>query len=377
MPPTAAPPAAIAASMSPGAAEERARNVKSDAKALAKLISDSGQNLPLQRAAADAITGLVFEEPLSSISTYQIFISVRNASMREGDKRGLALRRPLFAASAIQVVTKMLQNGCATTELASVQRASTALCVLTTDVELDSYQLVHLPIMFADTVAVCLQSIAFAVKHKDSHTCIYLLHLLGSLTYDGERNTGEEQNREITEVRSQIVKTGVGTLVLVLSSIQNADAHYLTQLLLGNLACDNLGNSMLDHSGAITASLLSMARFPADQRVQENAINFLRNMLANADSVMRILQQIKEHGGVDLLTTALPNVGVGYQNIAKSFILKHCLASTSTKVPSPSNVWRVCTVIEKKVNGDLKIHYDGYDSMYDEWIACSSPRLGQ
>jgi len=53
---------------------------------------------------------------------------------------------------------------------------------------------------------------------------------------------------------------------------------------------------------------------------------------------------------------------------APSFLGKEC------QLLSPSGSWRECTVVEERP-GEVKVHYDGFDSQHDEWIGTDSPRL--
>ena len=53
---------------------------------------------------------------------------------------------------------------------------------------------------------------------------------------------------------------------------------------------------------------------------------------------------------------------------APSFLGKEC------RLLSPSGSWRECTVVEDRP-GEVKVHYDGFDSQHDEWIGTDSPRL--
>lgn len=124
------------------------------------------------------------------------------------------------------------------------------------------------------TVALCLQCIDFAVTVNDAHTIIYLVHPLGSLTYDDSGNVPESVG-----VRAQIVKLGgVVPLVNALAGVHDRDSQYLIALLLGNLACDAQNKEIILRSGAVPAVLSSMKLHSGDQRVQDNSINLLRNL---------------------------------------------------------------------------------------------------
>jgi len=295
---------------------ERVNNAKTDANKLIRLITRSSKKPGIQRAAADAITEIVFERPLSEVPTYQSYIDARNQCIRES-QRGLDLRRPLLAAGAVEAVTELLVEGMNSKKLATVQSAAMALTTLTTDVERN--HIVQSAISKSNTIELCLKCIEYAVTEKDAHSIIYLVHPLGSLTYDDSGNVPES-----VEVRSQIVKAGgVGPLVRALSVVHDKDGQYLIALLLGNLACDSQNKEIILRSGAVRAVLASMRLHAADQRVQDNSINLLRNLSVQHATALR---QMYHQGALEVLKSAVSSggdghtVGRGYQELASNLI---------------------------------------------------------
>lgn len=99
----------------------------------------------IQRAAADAITEIVYERcvvcmklsqtflypnsclyrPIDEIKGYQEdYILARNECIRQGSRQGLVLRQPLLSAGAVQAITKMLEDGMNANKVATVQSAA-------------------------------------------------------------------------------------------------------------------------------------------------------------------------------------------------------------------------------------------------------------
>lgn len=294
--------------------EERVNNAKSDAKALIRLIVRSANKPGIQRAAADAITEIVYERPIDEIKGYQEdYILARNECIRQGSRQGLVLRQPLLSAGAVQAITKMLEDGMNANKLATVQSAAMALTTLTTDVEHN--HIVQSAVLKSRTVELCLKCIDYAVTVKDAHTIIYLVHPLGSLTYDDQGNVPES-----VDVRAQIVKLGgVVPLVAALAGVPDRDSQYLIALLLGNLACDAQNKEIILRSGAVPAVLGSMKLHSEDQRVQDNSINLLRNLSVQH---LTALRQMYQQGALVVLQAALNQhaVGRGYQELARNLV---------------------------------------------------------
>jgi hypothetical protein len=209
----------------------------------------------------------------------------------------------------VDAVSNMLKFGMQNSLRETTQAASLALTTLTTDVERDGT--VHEAIDKAGTVAICLEALKFATTIEDGFIITYVVHPLGSLTYDDDNHIPQSVN-----VRSQIVKGGgVNELVCALRKVEDADAQYLIALLLGNLACDTVNKDRILDANAITGILGTMVTHQKDSRVQDNSINVLRNLSVHHQHSLR---KMKNEGALEVLQQALRDheITAGYRELA-------------------------------------------------------------